>query len=133
MASRMPKCCLVWMLLFALNGCRPKNQDMLVANVRGNYAYGVKAGTWNLNEVKDCGMANRAMLPDKRSGLLVCGAETQAAWDVVWLRSDIKSQILESARTFAVIFHSSGRSRRDSFQPKVWQCKRTSERIINCE
>jgi hypothetical protein len=131
--ARMPKRCLIWVLLFAHIGCGPKNQDMLVAYVRGNYAYGMKPGTWDLNEVKECGMANRALLPDKRWDLLVCGVETQAAWDVVWLRSDTKSQILESARTFAVIFHGSGRSRRDSFQPRVWKCKRTSERIINCE
>jgi hypothetical protein len=95
--ARMPKRSLVWVLLLAHIGCGPKNQDMLVAYVRGNYAYGVKPGTWDLNEVKECGMANRALLPDKRWDLLVCGAETQAAWDVVWLRSDTKSQILESA------------------------------------
>jgi hypothetical protein len=106
---------------------------VLVACVRGNYAYGVKPGTWALGEVKECGMAKRAMLPDQRRDLLVCGAETQAAWDVAWLRSDIKSLLLDSAKTFAVTFHGVGRSRRDTFQPRVWQCKRTSERVIKCE
>jgi len=103
-----------------------------VVSVQGNYAYGVKPGTWDLGEAKECGMANPAMLPDRRD-LLVCGVETQAAWDVVWLRSDIKSQILDSARTFVVTFHGTGRSKRDSFQPTAWQCKRTTERIIRCE
>lgn len=133
MALRIPKCWLIWMLLFALAACMPRNQELQVAYVRGNYASGVKLGTWDLNEVKECGIANRAMLPDTRQDLLVCGAETEEAWDVVWLRDDIKSQILESARTFAVIFHSNGRSRRSNLLPTVWQCKRTSQRVIDCK
>ena len=130
------------LLILADSGCTPKNQDMLVVYVRGNVADGVKQGTWDIGEVKECGDTNRAVLPDKRYDLLVCGAETQAAWELIWLRSDIKSQIYESARLFAVAFHSGGRSRQRGggrrsaagfYHPTQWDCKRTSERSITCE
>jgi hypothetical protein len=86
---RVPKYCIISLLLLANTGCRPKNQDMLVAYVRGNLADGVKQGTWDIGEVKECGDTNPAVLPDKRYDLLVCGTETQAAWEQIWLRSDI--------------------------------------------
>ena len=90
---RVPKYCVISLVILVNTGCRPKNQDMLVAYVRGNFADGVKQGTWDIGEVTECGDTNRDVLPDKRWDLLVCGAETESAWEQIWLRNDIKSQI----------------------------------------
>lgn len=130
---RLPKYCVLGLLILADVGCRPKNQDMLVAYVRGNFAYGVKPDTWDIGELKECENTNRAVLLDKRWDLLVCGAETQAAWEQSWLRSDLKSAIYQSATIFSVSFLSIGRSKYRGYQPRVWQCKRTSEQIMNCK
>jgi hypothetical protein len=124
--------CLACLILLDV-GCRPPNGDMLVAYVRGNFAYGLGQDSWEVGKVKECGDTNRDVLPDKRWGLLVCGAETLSAWDQIWLRPDIKLYIYESAKVFSVAFHSAGRSIRRSGGRNVWDCKRVSERNIDCE
>ena len=98
------------LLLVIAVGCRPKNQDMLVAYVQGDVFLPVlRAGVWNFGERIDCQVASRTSTsPDKRGDLLLCGAKTQLAWSQTWLRADIKTQIYEAAKRETVTFHSAG-------------------------
>jgi hypothetical protein len=122
-----------WISVLAAIGCRPRNQNMLLAYVRGDiFLPDLRRGNWNVGETTRCQIASRtSTAPDSRGDLLLCGAETQGAWSQTWLRSDIKPQIYNAATEQAVRFHSIGHSG-GRFGPDWWQCRKTPEGI-NCE
>lgn len=114
-------------------GCRPANQDMLVAYVEGDvFLPSLRAGHWDFGEDVECELASRtSVLPDDRGDLLLCGAKTQLAWSQAWLRADIKTQIYETAVKQTVKFHSLGRGGNRGGH-RFWQCKRAPDEV-DCE
>jgi hypothetical protein len=66
--------------------------------------------------------------PDKRGDVLVCGSDTELAWNLGWLRPDLRNKIYENARLLKVRFRSSGHSSRN--KGTWWICKRNDEEII---
>jgi hypothetical protein len=118
-------------LLLLAGGCAPKGGDMQVAYLRGNTTSGMTQDSWEYGETKECQLAScSSQPPDKRGDVLVCGSDTELAWDMSWLRPDIRTQIYENARILRVGFHSSGHS--SKFHDDWWMCKRTPE-AINCD
>ncbi len=104
---------------------------MPVVYMRGNTADGMRQGTWDYGEVKECQIASRSTQPpDNRGDLLLCGPDTEYVWNISWLRPDLKTQIYEGARTFRVTFRSAGRSSRT--RDTWWKCQRTPD-AIHCD
>lgn len=127
--------CTAALLLVIALGCRPKNQDMLVAHVQGDvFLPHLGAGIWNFGEVIECQIASRTSIPtDKRGDLLLCGAKTQLAWSQTWLRPDIKTQIYAASKRQAVEFRSVGHPVLGTrYSSPTWQCRKTTDRIV-CE
>jgi hypothetical protein len=125
--------CATALLLAIAIGCRPKNQDMLVAHVQGDmFLSHLGASVWNFNEVIECQIASRTSIPpDERGDLLLCGAKTQLAWSQTWLRPDIKTQIYAAAERQAVEFRSAGHpALGNRYSPRLWQCKKTPDRMV---
>jgi len=123
----------VWLVLIAAAGCRPKDQNMLVAYVQGDvFLPDLRPCTWNLGAAIDCKIASRTSTHvDEGKDLLLCGATAQLAWSQTWLRNDIKSQLYARSKMFAVTFHSSGHGGGRATDP-VWTCKRMPD-SIDCE
>ena len=78
--SRLRYCTAALLLIVAV-GCRPKNEDMLVAHVQGDvFLPHLSAGLWNFSEVIECQIASPTSIPpDGRGDLLLCGEKTQLA------------------------------------------------------
>jgi hypothetical protein len=121
------------LMLVVAMGCRPKNQDMLVAHVQGDvFLPHLSASIWNFREVIDCQIASRTSIPpDERGDLLLCGAKTQLAWSQTWLRPDIKTQIYAAAERQAIEFRSVGHPALvNRYSPRLWRCRKTLDRIV---
>jgi hypothetical protein len=129
-ASLLPGYCLTGVLLLIALGCKPKNQDLLVAHIEGDvFLPNLRAGAWNLDEGLNCQIASRtSMPPDSRGDLLLCGAKTQFAWSQTWLRADIRTQIYDAATKRRVNFQSSGHGG-GRVSPPSWLCRRTPDEI----
>jgi hypothetical protein len=123
----------IGLVFLAATGCRPRNQPMLVAYVRGDvFLPDLRPGSWGVGETTRCQIASRtSSAPDQRGDLLLCGAQTQGAWSQTWLRGDIKTQIYNAATEQVVTFHSVGHDG-GRFKPRWWQCRKTPEGI-SCE
>jgi hypothetical protein len=121
------------LLLSIVVGCRPENQNMLVAYVEGDvFLPSLRAGRWDFGEDVECEIASRTSTrPDDRGDLLLCGAKTQLAWSQAWLRADIKTQIYDAAIKQTVTFHSVGRGGNRGGH-RFWQCKRAPDEV-DCE
>jgi len=118
-------------------GCRPRARETLVVYVHENARGELWGDTWDIGKVKDCGMAERSLAPSKERDLLLCGHETQMNWNNIWLKDDLKQQILSNSRTFLVTFHGMGDSSRGSgrnstLMPTMWHCRRTSVTTADC-
>ena len=127
------RCCATALLLVIAIGCRPKNQDMLVAHVQGDvFLPRLNAIPWNFSEAIECQIASRTSIPpDGRGDLLLCGEKTQLAWSQTWLRPDIKAQIYAVAERQAVEFHSIGHPLLGNrSEPRSWQCRKTQDRVV---
>ena len=128
----------VWLLLVAATGCRPENQNMLVAYVEGDvFLPNLRRGDWRPGEAKLCQIASKenSVKPDQRGDLLLCGYTTQMAWSQTWLRGDIKTQIYEAAQKQAVNFHSTGNAPGTGWSLRgspSWLC-RSVPRGIDCD
>lgn len=123
---RMLKRSAIVMLIALDLGCAPKGGDMQVAYMRGNLADGLRPDGWDYGQVKECQIASQStQRPDQRGDLLFCGSDTLLAWNISWLRPDLKSQIYENARPFAVTFRSAGHSSRN--RDTWWRCQRTPD------
>jgi len=112
-----------------LGGCRPADQRMLVAYVRGSWVIGVTPGTWNVGETKDCEIASRSpILPDSRGDVLLCGEVTRETWGLA-AGNDLRSQIYEAATPRDVAFVNSGHPMYSGskFTHTLWQCERAGE------
>jgi hypothetical protein len=130
--SRLRYCAAALLLIIAI-GCRPKNEDMLVAHVQGDvFLPHLSAGLWNFSEVIECQIASRTSIPpDGRGDLLLCGEKTQLAWSQTWLRPDIKTQIYAAAEKQPVEFHSAGHPLLGNrSKPRSWQCRKTPDRVV---
>ncbi len=119
----------IGVVLIVSLGCKPKNQNMLVAYVGGDlFLPRISSRSWVVGETKACQIASRTSIPpDKWRDLLLCGSDTQLAWSQTWLRADIKKAIYEAAGEQAVSFDSSGHSSR--FTGRWWECRRIAEGI----
>ncbi len=105
---------------------------MQVAYLKGNWAYGMTQGTWNYGETRECQLASRSFQPpDTRGDVLFCGSDTELAWNLGWLRPDLRNKIYENARLLKVSFRSSGHSSRN--KDPWWICKRNGEDEIACD
>ena len=115
-------------------GCRPKNQNMLVAYIEGDfYSPDLRRRAWDLGATVECEMASRSNTPpDRRGDVLLCGETTQFAWSQSWLKADIKTQIYNAAKNRKVNFHSSGHLGGPKGSQRFWEC-RTSADNIDCE
>jgi hypothetical protein len=125
--------CAAALLLIIAIGCRPKNQDMLVAHVQGDvFLPHLSASLWNVSEVIECQLASRTSIPpDERGDVLLCGEKTQLAWSQTWLRPDIKTQIYAAAERLAVEFRSVGHPLLGNrSKPRSWQCRKTPDRVM---
>lgn len=121
------KCVVMTALILLSAGCAPPDRTMPVAYVRDVF-YNLRPDKWDYGEVKECQIASRKTeKPDDRGDLLLCGGETLTGWSMSWLRPDVKTQIYENARTFAVTFRSAGHSRRGA--TTRWLCRRTPDKI----
>jgi hypothetical protein len=71
----------IGLLLIVAGGCRPQNQNMLVAYVTGDvFLPNLRPGNWNFGETKQCEIASRGSVPpDKGRDLLLCGDSTRLA------------------------------------------------------
>ena len=117
------------LIVLLCEGCAPKGGTMQVAYLKGNWAYGVTQGMWDYGETRECQLASRSSQPpDKRLDVLVCGSDTELAWNLGWLRPDLRNKIYENARLLKVRFRSSGHSSRN--KGTWWICKRNDEEII---
>jgi|SRR5580692_9005766 hypothetical protein len=125
-------CAAVLLLIIAI-GCRPKNEEMLVANVQGDvFLPRLSASPWNFGGVMECQIASRTSIsPDGRGDLLLCGEKTQLAWSQTWLRPDIKTQIYAATERHAVEFRSVGHPLLGNrYKPRSWQCRKTPDRVV---
>jgi hypothetical protein len=122
------------LVLLVSIGCRPKNQNMLVAYVEGDvFLPDLRPGAWNSGATVECEIASRtSTLPDRRGDLLLCGDKTQFAWSQTWLRADIKTKIYSAASHRVVNFHSSGHLGGPKDSHRFWRCRSTSDNI-DCE
>ena len=70
------------LLLLVAVACAPKGGNMQVAFLRGNAAYGMTQDKWDYGETKECQLASRSSQPPgPRGDVLVCGSETELAWN----------------------------------------------------
>jgi len=111
----------------------PKNQRMPVACMYGDFfSHSARARVWKDGDRVECRLPRRSVFsePDKRGDILLCGDQTQVAWDEAWLKSDIRDQIYANATMFEVTFHGTGRSNKNS--GPSWWCRKLSQGI-DCE
>lgn len=111
-------------LLFSIQRT-PKSRMMRVAYVYGDvYFARIYPETWNLGTAQRCQLASRsAPTPNDASDLLLCGETVKLAWQITWLRADVKSAIYDSSRQEMVYFRDSGHS--GGRRPSWWDCTRT--------
>jgi hypothetical protein len=123
------------LLIFATE-CRPANQTILVAYVKGDvFLPNLESGNWNINEIQECEIASRESVPNKPEegrDLLLCGEKTQLAWSQTWLREDIRVQIYAAAKKLHVNFRSAGHGGRSRGSSPRWQCKKRADGL-DCE
>jgi hypothetical protein len=128
MLPEMLKCAAIVMLVILDLGCAPKNTNLPVADMQGNLADGLRPASWDYGQIKQCQIASRSTQPpDERGDLLFCGPATLLAWNISWLRPDLKSQIYQNTRVFGVTFRSGGHSSRA--HDTWWSCQRMPDGI----
>lgn len=113
-------------LLFSFER-RPPDGKMRVAYVYGDIDLPrIYPETWNLGVAQRCQLASRtAPTPNDARDLLLCGEQAKLAWQLTWLRADVKSAIYDASMGEMVYFRNSGHGggRNSS---KWWSCTRTS-------
>jgi len=109
-------------------GCRPPSGVMRVAYISGDiYLPQIESTPWREGQVQPCQLASLTSIqPDKRGDLLVCGEKTRLAWNVTWLREDIRTSIYQASRAEMVRFLSRG-SRDSKGRRGGWLCSKTGD------
>jgi hypothetical protein len=110
--------------------CRPPSGVMRVAYISGDiYLPQIESTPWREGDVLPCQLATRTSIaPDKRGDLLLCGEKTRLAWDVTWLREDIRTSIYQASHHEMVKFLSRG-SRDYKGGRGGWLCRKTADGI----
>ena len=121
------------LLLLASTCCTPRDQTMLVSDVRGNFYYGFSSGAWDLDEIKECEIASRTSLPpDDKTDLLLCGMDTRQAWKLSWIRRDLRTVVYVHVRIlpspFTVRVKKEARERRYGSARKYRKASIVSDR-----
>lgn len=119
-------------LCILLANCKPPDQKILVATVRGNYISGIRARSWNYGEVRVCELASKSTVPpDTRGDLLLCGSETQDAWGNTEDNKG-RSDIYSSAVMTNVKFLNSGHpgASGSKFSRTIWHCQKSMEGVL---
>jgi hypothetical protein len=115
---------------FFLNrGCQPKDHDMLVISVQGDVNFpALTMRSWDFGETQKCEIAELASgtaANTETKDILLCGETSFKAWSTLWLKNEIKGQLLQASRRLAVRFHSAGH--RKGKNQRFWKCTRTSD------
>ncbi len=73
-------------------------------------SHSTRSAVWKYGQIVECQLPSHKVwsVPDKRGDVLLCGAQTQLAWDQGWVKSDIRDQIYANATILNVIFHGTG-------------------------
>jgi hypothetical protein len=106
---------------------------MLVAYMCGDFfSHSARSAVWKYGQSIECQLPSHKAwsVPDKGSDVLLCGDQTQLAWNQTWIKSDIRDQIYANAKIVNVTFHGAGKSHR--YSGPSWWCKKLPQGI-DCE
>jgi len=120
--------CLVCIVYMAR---RPRNRQMQVACVYGDiYRPNLHTEQWDEGAKKKCFLARRTPpTPNNADDLLLCGNTAVQAWNLVWLREDVKKSLYANSVQYQVNFRTFGNGGGRYGSP-WWACEKRSGPLI---
>ena len=130
------------LMMLLLAGCNRSTVNMNVVSEQGFLnptAHGTTLGTlrpaiWDSGEIQFCRKAVFKLEATGEQDLLICGTDTDIAWDMLAkdekqggqaaaVANETELKIATHAKTFSVVFRGSG---------PLWRCKKTADGL-DCE
>ena len=110
---------------------RPQSRMMQVARVYGDiYRPSLQPQPWDEGATEKCVLASRTLpTPNNADDLLLCGNIAVQAWNLVWLREDVRKSLYANSVRRQVNFHTAGHGGGRNTSP-WWACEKRSSTLI---